>query len=215
MTLPTPTAGAVMIWDSVSGGVIASNGYSGSLVSPPVPPTSDYNGIHSFSTSSAQPGGNAGAYYYIPGSALTMPATYQKGIIAGTTMRWFVRMSKTAAGTGAFNVGIYMGTNGSISDTREVTQSIGIATAALDDLLLIVVLTFTSTTAAYWSIGVSHSAATATGFGCATGSSNFSGTLSGLTTTTGGLVFGLGYSNTTGTAVITIPMVHSEALGVV
>ena len=94
------------------------------------------------------------------------------------------------------------------------TQSIGTATTAIDDLSLDIVLVFTSATAAYWSIYAQHSAATATGFGVATGSASFSGTLSALTTTTGSLIFGIGYSNTTGTAVITLPFCTAEAYGV-
>lgn len=180
----------------------------------PIPATSDQNGTHNFSTSLLTPGGNAGTYYYIAPSALTMPATYLTGIGVGTTFRWYIRMSKTAAGSGAFNIRLYYGTNGSISDTTLATQSVGTATAALDDMDLEITLTFTSTTAAYWSITAAHSAATATGFGPAIGSQGFSGTLTGLTTTTGSLKFGVGYSNTTGTAVITIPQVQAEALGV-
>jgi hypothetical protein len=179
-----------------------------------MPLTNDLNGIHNFSTSSLILGGAAGTYYYLAPSALPMPATYLTGIRSGTTMRWRIKMSKTAAGTGAFNIRLYYGTAGSIADTTLVTQSIGTATAALDDMLLDVVLTFTSTTAAYWTISTLHSAATAVGFGCVTGSQDLSGTLSGLTTTTASLIFGIGYSNTTGTAVITVPMIQSEALGV-
>lgn len=179
-----------------------------------VPATSDQNGIHNFSSSSLIPGGNAGTYYYIAPSALTMPATYKTNIGAGTVMRWYIRMSKSAAGSGAFNIRLYYGTNGSISDTTLATQSVGTATAALDDMDLEITLTFTSATAAYWSITAAHSAATATGFGPAIGSQGFSGTLSGLTTSTGSLIFGVGYSNTTGTAVITVPQVQAEALGV-
>ena len=123
-------------------------------------------------------------------------------------------MSKTAAGSGAFNIKLYYGVNGSIADTAMVTQPIGTATAAADDLKLDILLVFTSSSAAYWSMVVSHSAATATGFGPAIGSQTFSGTLTGLTTTTASLIFGVGYSNTTATALITIPMTHAVAIGV-
>ena len=180
-----------------------------------IPVASDLNGIHNFSEQSLTPGGNAGTYYYIAPSALTMPATYKTGIAAGTVMRWYIRMSKSAAGTGAFNIRLYYGTSGSISDTTLATQSVGTATAALDDMDLEITLTFTGAFGtAYWSITAAHSAATGVGFGLAIGSQGFSGTLSGLTTSTGSLIFGVGYSNTTGTAVITIPQVQAEALGV-
>ncbi len=180
----------------------------------PIPATSDLNGIHNFSTQSLTLGGNAGTYYYVAPSALTMPATYKTGIGAGTVMRWYVRLSKTNAGTGAFNIRIYYGTNGSLSDTTLATQSTGTATAIPDDMDLEITLTFTSASAAYWSITAAHSAASGAGFGCTIGSQGWSGTVSGLTTTTPSLIFGIGYSNTTGTAVITIPMVQAEALGV-
>ena len=179
-----------------------------------MPVTCDLNGLHNFSTSSLTPGGSAGVFNYIAPSTLTMPATYKAGIVAGTALRWHIHMSKTAAGTGAFVIGIYMGTNGTTADTKEVSQSIGTATAALDDLDLDVLVVFTSTTAFYWAIAARHSAATAVGFGCATGTQAFSGTVSGLTTTTPSLKFGIAYSNTTGTAVITVPLVEAEALGV-
>jgi hypothetical protein len=179
-----------------------------------VPVINDLNGIHGFSASSLTPGGSAGVFNYITSSKLTMPAAYKTGIATGTTLRWTIKMSKTAAGTGSFIVGIYMGTNGTTADTKEVSQSIGTATAALDDLDLEVLVNFTSTTAFYWSISCLHSAASATGFGVATGSASFSGTVSGLTTTTGSLIFGIAYSNTTGTAVITVPLVDAQAFTV-
>src|SRR5271157_171890 len=178
-----------------------------------LPKASDLNGIHNFSTSSLTPGGAAGTYYYIAPSALAMPATYKTGVVSGTVMQWHIRMSKTAAGTGAFNIRLYYGINGSISDTTLATQSIGTATAALDDMDLDIIVAFTSASALYWSIVTRHSAATATGFGGATGSLAFSGTVSGLTIASS-VIFGIGYSNTTGTAVITIPLVEAEALGV-
>jgi hypothetical protein len=180
-----------------------------------IPAATDPNAsIHNYSTSSLTPGGNAGTYYYLSPSALTMPATYSTAIGSGTTMKWHFAMSKTGAGTGAFNIRFYYGTNGSISDTTLATQSVGTATAVLDDMECNAILAFTSATAGYWSLACQHSTATATGFGLAIGSQQFSGTLSGLTTTTASLIFGLGYSNTTGTAVITVPLVTSEAYGV-
>jgi hypothetical protein len=55
-------------------------------------------------------------------------------------MRWRVSMTKTAAGTGAFDIIILMGTAGTIGgDTKEVTQSIGTQTAAVDNMTVDVV----------------------------------------------------------------------------
>lgn len=202
--LGTPASGALTNCTAIPAGQLTGT----------VPIARDLNGLHNFSNSSLTPGGNAGTYYYIAPSALTMPASYTTAIAAGTSFKWHIVMKKTAAGTAAFNIRLYYGTNGSISDTTLATQSIGTATTAIDDLSLDIVLVFTSATAAYWSIYAQHSAATATGFGVATGSASFSGTLSALTTTTGSLIFGIGYSNTTGTAVITLPFCTAEAYGV-
>lgn len=202
--LGTPTSGALTNCTSIPAGQLTGT----------VPVARDRNGIHNFNSSSLVLGGAAGTYYYITNSDLDMPASYTTAIGAGTVMRWKIKMSKTAAGTGAFNIRGYYGTAGTTSDTTLFTQSVGTATAALDDLDLEIMLSFTSTTAAYWTISTLHSAATAVGFGCAIGSQLFSGTLSGLTTTTASLKFGIGYSNTTGTAVITTNLVNARAFGV-
>lgn len=173
------------------------------------------NGLHNFNTSAQSQVTVAGTKYYIAGSNLTMPAAYTTPIGAGTTMRWRVSMTKTAAGTGAFQIVILMGTNGSVSDTAQVTQSVGTQTAAVDNMVVDVVITFTSATAFYWSISPNNKAVTATGFGVATGTGAlFSGTVSGLTTTTASLIFGLAFSSVTGTPTIVVPMVQAEALGV-
>ena len=88
-------------------------------------------------------------------------------------------------------------------------------TAAVDDMIVDVTVTFTSTSAFYWSICPLNKAVTATGFGVATGATAFtSGTVSGLTTTTASLIFGLGFQSTTGTPTVVIPMVEAHAEGV-
>ncbi len=202
--LGTPTSGALTNCTSIPAGQLTGT----------VPVARDRNGIHNFNSSSLVLGGAAGTYYYITNSDLDMPASYTTAIGAGTVMRWKIKMSKTNAGTGAFNIRGYYGTAGTTSDTTLFTQSVGTATAALDDLDLEIMLSFTSTTAAYWTISTLHSALTGAGFGCAIGSQLLSGTLSGLTTTTASLKFGIGYSNTTGTAVITTGLVDARAFGV-
>ena len=112
----------------------------------------------------------AGTYYYVPDSALTMPASSKTGggMSTSTTMQWNFMMRKTAAGTAAFNVRIYRGTNGTTADTADVTQSIGTATAAVDIAVVQINLDVTATggTGSYtWGISVYHRAATAAGFG--------------------------------------------------
>jgi hypothetical protein len=170
------------------------------------------NGLSNANTSQATPGGAAGTYYYIPGSNINGPATYLTTIASGTVFRWHFVMGKTAAGTGAFNIRFLYGTNGTVSDTTIATQSVGTATAVIDELSCDATLAFTSATAGFWSLACDHIAATATGFGLLTTAVNAkTGTFSGLTTTTGSLKFGLAYSNTTGTAVITTYQTYGQA----
>ena len=162
------------------------------------------NGLVHFNTSAATPGGNSGTYYYIPNSDVDLPATYIMGVGSGTTFRWYFVMGKTAAGTAAFNIRFLYGTAGTTGDTTIATQSVGTATAVADQLTCDATLAFTSATAAFWSLSCAHIAATGVGFGLLTTAVNvWTGTVSGLTTSTPSLKFGLAYMNTTGTAVIT------------
>src|SRR5271157_3893785 len=155
--------------------------------------------------------------YYITNSNLQMPAAYTKAIGAGTTMKWRIALTKTAAGTGTFQVIIYMGTLGTTGDTAEVTQTIGTQDATADNMELDVVVTFTSATAFYWTMVPHQSAATGTGFGLVypAAAAQFTGTVSGLTTTTASLIFGLGVVFTTGTPTFVASEVQAEAKGVV
>jgi len=154
----------------------------------------------------------AGTYYYIAGSNLKVPAamTPGSGIRVGTTYTWQVGMTKNAAGTAAFNIRIYLGVGGAITDTALVTQSIGTSTAVADNMLMTVQVSWTAigagTGAIYWSIVPSNKAPTATGFGVASGTIP-SGTVGSLTSTTAGLIMGLGFMQTTGTPLITVPQV--------
>ncbi len=162
------------------------------------------NGLVHFNTSAATPGGNSGTYYYIPNSDVDLPATYVNGVGNNTAFLWHFVMGKTAAGTAAFNIRLLYGTAGTTGDTTIATQSVGTATAVADQLTCDATLAFTSATAAFWSLSCAHIAATGVGFGLLTTAVNvWTGTVSGLTTSTPSLKFGLAYMNTTGTAVIT------------
>src|SRR5271157_97749 len=155
--------------------------------------------------------------YYITSSNLQMPATYTKAIGAGTTMKWRIALTKTNAGTGTFQIIIYMGILGTTGDTAEVTQTIGTQTAAVDNMECDIVVTFTSATAFYWTMIPRQSAASGTGFGLVypATAAQFSGTVTGLTTTTASLIFGLGVVFTTGTPTFVASEVQAEAKGVV
>jgi hypothetical protein len=161
----------------------------------------------------------AGTKYYITNSNLKMPSVPITGMTAiRTTFVWNVAMAKTAAGTGTFIIYIFRGTNGTIADAADVGQSVGTQTAALDSMTLTVQLTVVTTGATgsyYWSIIPAHSAASGVGFGCVTGTifpqSTILGTVSGVAMNTAGLQFGLGFSSTTGTPTITVPLCQAFA----
>lgn len=154
--------------------------------------------------------------YYITRSDLDMPAVYTTAIGAGTTMKWRIALNKTAAGTGTFQVLLKKGTNGSTADTSIVTQTIGTQTAAADNMEMDVQLTWTSATAAYWTIIPRQSAATGTGFGLVypAVAAQFNGTISGQTTTTVSDKYGLSVIFTTGTPTFIVDLVQAQAFGV-
>lgn len=153
----------------------------------------------------------SGTNYYITNSAIAVPTT----LVVGTRFRWRLAMAKTAAGTGAFQIKIYRGTNGSTADTADVNQSIGTQTAVVDSMLVDVEIVVTTTGASgayYWTIIPVTEAVTATGFGVVTGpSGQFSGTVSAVALNTANLKFGLAFTANTGTPTITIPLVRAEA----
>jgi hypothetical protein len=179
-----------------------------------VPNANIPNGINDgTSTADFSQSMSTGTYYYIPNSKLTMPASAIAGMNTSTRMTWRLYMKKTAAGTAAFYICIYRGVNGTIADARDVAQSIGVATAALDNMVVDVQLTVTTTGASgayHWSICAQNKAATATGFGVATGAGQFSGNVSSVAMNTASLIFGIGVMGTTGTTAITVPLVEAQ-----
>lgn len=156
--------------------------------------------------------------YYIAGSFLPAPNPAINGPVVGTTYTWRVHMTKTAVGTGIFQIFIYMGTAGTTGDTAEVSQTIGTQTGAVDQMDMDVSVTWTavgsSTASFYWSICPRQFASSATGFGITwpATASFFSGTVSSLNSTTAGLGLGLAFSATGGTPTIVIPYVESQAI---
>lgn len=181
-----------------------------------IPNTNIPCGINNGTASSAQSQATvAGTYYYITNSALTMPASAIAGMKVGTRFVWDIAMTKTAAGTGTFIIAIYRGTNGTTSDTRDVSQSIGTQIAVVDNMHLRIQITIVTTGATgsyFWTIIPDNKAVTATGFGVATGTgAYFSGTVSSVALNTASLKFGIGFESTTGTPTIVIPMVSAQA----
>lgn len=162
----------------------------------------------------------SGTAYYVTNSSLALPISSNTNVAMSTTTRfvWRIGMTKTAAGTGTFQIAIYRGTNGSTADTQDVLQTIGTQTAAVDNMVVDVMLTVTtigSTGSYYWAIIPQNKAVTATGFGVTTGTGAFfSGTVSSVALNTQGLKFGIGFVSTTGTPTITIPYVNAEAFNI-
>lgn len=154
--------------------------------------------------------------YYITSSDLDMPAAYTTAIGAGTTMRWRIALTKTNAGTGTFQILLKKGTNGSTADTSIVTQTIGTQTAVVDNMEADIELTWASATAAYWTIVPHQAAASGTGFGLVypATAAQFTGTISGQTTTTASDKYGLSVKFTTGTPTFVVNMVQAQAFGV-
>lgn len=154
--------------------------------------------------------------YYVTNSNLNMPATYRLAIGAGTTMHWRISLTKTAAGTGTFQILLKKGTAGTTGDTSIVTQTIGTQTAAADNMEVDITLTFTSTTAAFWSMVPHQSAASGTGFGLVypAAAAQFTGTISAQTTTTASDKYGVSLVFTTGTPTFVVNQVFATANGV-
>ena len=204
------TTAATGVLKGSSGSIIAATDgtdyYSSAQA---IPAANIPNGITTLTTAIFSQAMGAGTYYYVTGSALTMPASSKTngGMSTSTTMWWRFMMSKTAAGTAAFNVCIYRGTNGTTSDTRDVTQSIGTATAVVDIASVTVTLKVTATgaTGSYdWGIAVQHKAATAAGFGTTDATPFFTGSVSSVAMNTASLKFGIGLMGTTGTTTLVL-----------
>lgn len=173
-------------------------------------------GIFNFNQAAQSQVVNSGTEYYITRSDLDMPAVYTTPIGAGTTMRWRIALTKTAAGTGTFQILLKKGINGTTGDTSIVTQTIGTQTGVADNMECDIELTWTSATAAYWTMIPRQSAASGTGFGLVypAAAAQFTGTISGQTTTTASDKYGLSVIFTTGTPTFVVNMVQAQAFGV-
>lgn len=156
--------------------------------------------------------------YYITSSKFTLPNPLKGGMKVGTKFTWEIAMTKTAAGTGIFQISIYRGTNGTTADTQDVLQTIGTQTAVVDSMIFKVCVTVTATGATgsyFWTITPVNKAVTATGFGVATGTTGyFSGTVSSVALNTASLIFGIGFKATTGTPTIRVSQVHGQAFNI-
>ena len=175
------------------------------------------NGLFNINTTDQSQQPTGGTAVYITNSNITFPAAFKGGILVGSRMTWRLALTKTANGTGAFSFIIYRGTNGSTSDTADVTQSIGTQTAAVDsmfvDISVVVTTVGAANTGAYsWSITPVNKAATATGFGVVTGTTGmFSGTKSSVTINLVSNIFSIGYLAAAGGTLPTVRIVSVVA----
>lgn len=156
--------------------------------------------------------------YYLTNSGLTVP-TPIVGMSTSTRFYWRFWIDKTAAGTGAFQISIYRGTNGSTADTQDVLQTIGTQTGVVDVAVVDVSLAVTTTGATgayYWSMSSMNQASTAAtpaGFGNPFGTTGiFSGTVSSVAMNTAALIFGIGVKFTTGTPTFSVPYISAWAV---
>lgn len=77
----------------------------------------------------------AGSANIVPGSLFQLPTG---SLVAGSTFRWTINLSKTAAGTATFTVTVKFGTAGTTSDAAIATWTSGTNTAIIDYGLLVV-----------------------------------------------------------------------------
>lgn len=214
ITLPT-TSATIARTDALQTFTGVQTFSSAPVFSVGIPKTEIPNGIRTSNSAEQSQVVVSGTNYYITNSGLTMPAAAKAGMVVGTKFVWRLAMTKTAAGTGIFQISIYRGTNGSTSDTQDVLQTLGTQTAVVDSMVVDVTLYVTTTGASgayFWTITPVNKAITATGFGIATGTTGyFSGTVSGVAMNTASLIFGLGFKSTTGTPTIRVVSVEAQA----
>jgi hypothetical protein len=174
-------------------------------------------GINNFNFAVQSQAAASTTAYYITNSGLKMPAVAITGMTANkTAFVWNVVMVKTAAGTGAFQIILYRGANGTTADTADQTVTIGTSTAAADTLTMQVQIVITivggsGVGAYYYVINADNRAGAGVGFGISGTAGSFTGTTSSVATNTASLIFGLGFEGAVGTPTITVPMVQAFA----
>src|SRR5205807_5690146 len=111
-------------------GIGGGNVNAGGVITAPALVGTTRDGIYNFNQAAQSQVVVSATEYYITRSDLDMPASYSTAIAAGTTMHWRIALTKTAAGTGTFQILLKKGTAGTTGDTSIVTQTIGTQTAA-------------------------------------------------------------------------------------
>lgn len=206
---------------AVNSGVVASVTTSGTVLTTGmgVPNANLPNGIVNANSALQSQVTVAATPYYITSSNLALPSTPLNGIQIGSTFRWRVAFGKNAAGTGAFSLIVYRGTNGTTSDTADVTQAItGTATAGVDHMVVDVQVVVTATGSSgsyYWTMVPFHQSASTLDFNVVSGTI-FTGSATSKSLALSPLTFGLGFQVASGGTMptITIPLVEAQTLNV-
>ncbi len=177
----------------------------------------DGRGLFNFSTVTQNTGQLVAATpVYITKSDIDLPSSLVTGVVAGTVLKYRFNVGKNADGTGACSILLYYGTNGSTSDSAYATLTLPASTAAVDTMTVDIQVTFSSATACNVVMGVTHSAATAAGFGVTSGAPAYYATPSGMSIPTS-CKFGVGIQAASGGTMPTyiIGFVQAEAFNLV
>ncbi len=174
-------------------------------------------GLFNFSTVTQNTGQLVAATpVYITKSDIDLPSSLVTGVVAGTVLKYRFNVGKNADGTGACSILLYYGTNGSTTDSAYATLTLPASTAAVDTMTVDIQVTFSSATACNVVMGVTHSAATAAGFGVTSGAPAYYATPSGMSIPTS-CKFGVGIQAASGGTMPTyiIGFVQAEAFNLV
>lgn len=224
-TSATPTTAAG--WDAQYGGIAVTSGVAANVTTSGtvlttgmgVPNANLPDGILNANAAEQSQVTVAATAYYVTNSNLALPATPLGGLAVGSVFRWRVAFGKSAAGTGAFSIIIYRGTNGSTSDTADVTQAITTTnTGVIDHMVVDVQVTVTATGASgsyYWTMVPLHQATSGVGFAVVSGTI-FTGSATSKSLALSPLTFGIGFQVATGGTLptITVPLVEANAYNV-
>lgn len=155
--------------------------------------------------STASQGAGFAADTYVTNSGLLIPSY---GMEVGQMYRWWITLSKTAAGTAAPIIIIRIGSNQSTADTARLTLTGQAATAALSGGILVVTASVRTVSASGVLVG---------SFGFISGILGLGGGIDGVSatfdnTTLAGQYVGISY-NAGASASVTVTSVEAELIG--
>lgn len=144
-----------------------------------------------FNQSTAGQGAGFASDTYLTGSSIAIPA----GLKAGSRYRCVFSVTKTAAGTATPIVNVRFGTNGTTADTSLATLTFLAQTAATDDAIFQIYITFRSvgsgTSAVVQAEAELKHSNNSTGFSGTAGTKIVRATSSGFNSTTANSIIGI------------------------